>query len=173
MKKTAGKISGTGRNKATGFFRSALVLLVVLFVIVAGGKAQSFAGVRTDKSMQPGKALPALNEEIPGFTDIPLGESFILVNDNIEHLKEKKGKVSVGCSLVITDEKGKIIQEIADTYRGNDTFNKKDLEYMHCIITAAKPMEWGKSYDVVITFWDKYGTGKIINKLEIRIIDTP
>lgn len=172
MNKIATHIS-PGTYKPTLLTRCAITILVAFFVIIPPGKSQSIAGVMDNagqKNRKESKFLLPVKEESLAHEDIQLGESFILVNDNIERLKEKKGKVSVGCALVITDKKGKVIQEVTDSYAGNDTFNKEDLQYMHCIINTGKPMEWGETYSVVITFWDKYSSAKFINKLTVRIM---
>jgi hypothetical protein len=43
-----------------------------------------------------------MNNEVLNHTDIPVGESFILANDNIKGTVVENGKVSVGCSLQIS-----------------------------------------------------------------------
>lgn len=34
-------------------------------------------------------------------------------------------------------------------------------------------MQWEEKYDVEAVFWDKNGTGRITNKVTIRMIDIP
>jgi len=43
------------------------------------------------------KVFIVMNDEVIGHTDIPLGEKFTIINDKLKGLKEKDGKVSVGC----------------------------------------------------------------------------
>ena len=38
-----------------------------------------------------------MNNEVLNHTDIPLGESFFLVNENVTGMEVKDGKVSAGC----------------------------------------------------------------------------
>jgi len=40
-------------------------------------------------------------------------------------------------------------------------------------VSTGEPMQWEENYDIVATFWDKYGTGKIVNQVTIRMIDIP
>jgi hypothetical protein len=85
----------------------------------------------------------------------------------------KEGKVSIGCSLKITDQKGNILLQEKDLFEGHDLFNEKDASYLKCTVSTGKPMEWEEKYDVAVVFWDKYGDGKIENKVSIRCIDIP
>lgn len=124
-------------------------------------------------NMQPKSVFLIMNNEVLGHTDIPLGESFVLVNDEIAGLIEKNGNVSAGCSLRISDEAGKIILEEKDLFAGNDVFKKDSATRLKCTINTGSPMEWEKNYNIQVVFWDKYGTGKIINECTIRSIDIP
>lgn len=124
-------------------------------------------------NMQPKSVFLVMNSEVLGHTDIPLGESFVLVNDEIEGMIEKNGHVSAGCSLRISDENGKILLEEKDLFAGNDVFKKDSATRLKCTINTGKPMEWEKNYNIQVVFWDKYGTGKIINECTIRSIDIP
>lgn len=158
------------------------VIILLLSAILFSCQAQSSAGIKKDfntgltatyKNIEPDEVLLVMNDEVLNHTDIPIGESFLLINKNIKGLVEKNDKVSVGCSLTISDKKGKKILEAADLFKDNDTFNKKDVTYLKCTVSTGEPMQWEETYDVVVTFWDKYGTGKIVNNVSIRIIDIP
>jgi hypothetical protein len=162
----------------------ATILLIAgsLFMYSCNGQTKLVAGVKKDlttgltatyKNLEPENVVLVMNGEELNHTDIPIGESFLLINKNIKGFKEKQGKVSVGCSLVITDKKGKKILEAADLFQGRDTFNKQEVNYLKCTINTGEPMEWEEKYNVVATFWDKYGDGKIVNKVTIRMIDIP
>lgn len=160
----------------------AAILTLVLLVIGAGSFAQVVKGTIKDKgtgltaqyqSIVPGKALLVMNKEILNHTDIPLGESFMLVNQDTKGFVEKNGKVSVGCALLITDLSGKKLLEAPDLFKGKDLFDKKDMSYLKCTINTGAPMKWEEKYLVQVTFWDKYGRGRIVNKVTIRMIDIP
>jgi len=114
-----------------------------------------------------------MNDEVLNHNDIPMGESFLLVNDQLTGLVAKEGKVSVGASLIISDKTGKVLLKEDDLFRGKDVFHKDSVNYLKCTVPTGKPMEWEEKYDVAVTFWDKYGDGKIENKVTIRCIDIP
>ncbi len=156
------------------------ILLVVLLscngnTMIAKGIKKDFGTGLTSSwsNMEPEKVMLVMNNEVLNHTDIPLGESFLLVNDNIKGLKVKEGKVSVGCSLTIRDKNGTALLDIKDLFEGRDTFDEKDAKMLKCTVSTGKPMEWEEKYDVAVTFWDKYGDGKIDNKVTIRCIDIP
>jgi hypothetical protein len=131
------------------------------------GLTASFTG------MEPEKVLLVMNNEVLNHTDIPLGESFFLVNDGVTGLQVKNGKVKVGCSLSITDQKGAILLNEKDLFEGQDEFAEKDAKMLKCTVNTGEPMQWEERYNVVVTFWDKNGKGKIENTLTIRSIDLP
>ena len=154
----------------------------VLSMLFVSCSAKKTAGVTKDFNtgltaqyinMQPKSVFLVMNSEVLGHTDIPLGESFVLVNDEIEGMIEKNGNVSAGCSLRISDENGKILLEEKDLFADNDVFKKDSATRLKCTINTGKPMEWEKNYNIQVVFWDKYGTGKIINECTIRSIDIP
>jgi hypothetical protein len=123
--------------------------------------------------METEKVLLVMNNEVLNHTDIPLGESFLLVNDGIRGMQVKNGKVTVGCSLKISDQKGKVLMEEKDLFAGHDVFEEKDAKMLKCTVGTGKPMEWEEKYNVAVTFWDKNGNGKIENNVIIRCIDIP
>jgi hypothetical protein len=125
------------------------------------------------KNIKPGKVLLVMNDEVIHHSDIPIGENFILINKDVKGLTIKNGKVSVGCSLTIKDKTGKIMLQSDDLFNRNDTFQKDSVTYLKCTVSTGKPMQWEEKYNVAVVFWDKYGTGKIENKVTIRCIDIP
>mgnify|MGYP007130732231 CR=1 FL=1 len=129
--------------------------------------------VTTYQSLEPANSLLVMNNEVLNHTDIPLGENFVLINDNVKGLKEKDGKVSAGCELVISDKQGKKIMDEPDLFKGDDVFLKEKVKALKCTISTGQPMNWEENYDVYVKFWDKYGDGKIENKFTIRMIDIP
>ena len=158
------------------------VTVVALIVFLSACHAQIPAGVKKDagtglsasySNMKPEKVFLLMNKEVLNHTDIPIGESFLLVNDGINGLVAKNGKVTVGCSLKITDSKGKILMNEKDLFAGHDTFEEKDAKMLKCTITTGEPMKWEEKYNVTVIFWDKNGKGRIENKVTIRIIDLP
>ena len=157
-------------------------LLMISLISMNACKAPVNVGIKKDlntglsssySGMEPEKVLLVMNGEVLNHTDIPLGENFLLVNDGIKGIQVKDGKVKVGCSLKISDEKGKILMDEKDLFAGRDTFDEKDAKMLKCTVGTGKPMEWEEKYIVSVTFWDKNGEGKIENKVTIRCIDIP
>jgi hypothetical protein len=158
------------------------VFIVSLFLSFASCNGSISVGIKKDlttgltakyNNIEPEKVMLVMNDEVLNHTDIPLGESFMLVNDNVKGLKEKDGKVSVGCSLIITDKNGKELLHEADLLKGDAGVFSKDITYLKCTVNTGAPMQWEETYAVNVTFWDKNGTGKIENKVNIRAIDIP
>lgn len=157
--------------------------LITLIIVLSACKGQMLSkGVKKDfttgitssyTNMEPGNIMLVMNDEILNHTDIPLGESFLLVNDKIKGMTVKDGKVSVGCALSITDDKGNALLQEKDLFAGNDLFNEKEAQMLKCTVNTGAPMKWEEKYNVAVTFWDKYGEGKIENKFTIRCIDIP
>ncbi|QEC68423.1 hypothetical protein FRZ67_14330 [Panacibacter ginsenosidivorans] len=157
-------------------------VVVFLFISLASCSSQVSAGIKKDlttgltakyNNVEPEKVMLVMNGEVLDHTDIPLGESFILVNDNVKGLKEKDGKVNVGCSLVIKDKNGKELLNEPDLLTGDAGLFNKDITYLKCTVNTGAPMQWEETYAVNVTFWDKNGNGKIENNVNIRAIDMP
>lgn len=130
--------------------------------------------VTTYSKVKPEETVLVMNEEKLGHTQIPLGEKFIVVNSNVKGLIVKDNKISIGCSLVISDIDGKELLHEDDLFKGDSgIYDEKDAEYLKCTVSTGKPMEYDKKYNVAVKFWDKYGTGSIENKFAIEIIDLP
>ena len=167
----------------TGHLKTVTVALVVIVVILAScnGPIVS-AGIKKDfntglsasySGMEPEKVMLVMNNEVLNHNDIPLGESFLLVNDGIKGLQAKNGKVKVGCSLSITDLQGKVLLNEKDLFAGHDEFEEKDAKMLKCTVSTGEPMKWEEKYNVALAFWDKNGSGKIENRVTIRSIDMP
>lgn len=140
----------------------------------AGIKKDLTTGLSSSyKNMEPQKVFLVMNGEELNHTDIPLGEKFYVINDNVKGLTEKDGKVSVGCSLQIIDKKGKVLLDETDLFRNADIFDRDSATVLRCGVTTGNPMQWEENYDVHVKFWDKYGDGNIENKVTIRAIDVP
>ena len=121
----------------------------------------------------PGESRIIMNGETLNHNQVPLGEKFVVLKENIKGLIVKNGKVSVGCSLVITDKKGNKMLAESDLFKSNDVFDADSIKYLRCTVSTGKPMDWDEQYLVNVTFWDKYGSGTIKNELPILIIDVP
>ena len=121
------------------------------------------------KNIFPEEVTLIMNNEVLNHTDIPLGESFILVNDKTTGLTAKNGKLSVGCSLLIKDEQGLELMNAADLFEGNDELEANPTTVLRCTVNNGKPMEVGKKYQVTATFWDKYGDGNVVNNVSVKI----
>lgn len=158
----------------------AMLLLIILISACnaqppqAGKVKDNTTGLTaTYKTLKPGKVLMVMNDEIIHHTDIPIGESFRIVNSGVNGLTVKNGKVSVGCALTIKNKEGITMLQSDDLFNGNDIFLKDSATYLKCTVSTGKPMKWEEKYDVTVIFWDKYGSGKIENKVTIRCIDIP
>ena len=157
-------------------------LTVLLCLLVIFGCKHKLAGVKKDlttglvtsyKEIEPAKAILVMNDEVINHTDIPIGEKFIVINDGVEGLVVKNDKVKVGCYLRIADKSGKILLEEKDLFAGNDEFLPKDARMLKCTVTTGEPMKWEEHYDVLVSFWDKHGKGRIDNTVTIKMIDLP
>ncbi|MET0464809.1 MAG: hypothetical protein ABW007_16725 [Chitinophagaceae bacterium] len=131
------------------------------------GLRVKYDGISTDNSKL------VMNGEVLNHTDIPLGENFTLINNGIGGLTVKDKQVSVGCSLTITDTAGKAIFSDPDLFAAHGLFNKDSVQYLQCKVNTGSPMASDEQYVVNVTFWDKYGNGKIENSVRIHIIDEP
>lgn len=154
------------------------ILLIFLYScskpVVTGVKRDFDTGLRCAYSgMETGKAYLVMNQEELHHTDIPFGESFVLVNDEVKGLTVKGGKVKVGCSLTITDERGKIILDQPDLFAGKDEMPREAVHQLKCTVNTGEPMQWEEKYRVEVRFWDKFGTGSIENQVTIRSIGIP
>lgn len=162
------------------FISAALILVIVIAssckrpAVSVGIKKDFNTGMSSSYSgMEPGKTFLVMNNEILHHTDIPLGESFMLVNDGVKGLEVKDGKVRVGCSLLITDQQNKILMQENDLFAGHDEFPEKEAKMLKCTVNTGAPMKWEEHYTVAVVFWDKNSNSKIENKVSIRCIDIP
>ena len=162
--------------------KSPVPVILAIALLLQACQGQTRVGVIKDfntgltatyKNIEPEEVFLVMNDEKLGHNDIPIGESFMLINRNVKGLVEKDGKVSVGCSLVIADKNGKKLLDEADLFKGKDVLSKNEVNYLRATINTGEPMEWEEKYTVHVTFWDKFGTGKIENKVTIRAIDIP
>jgi hypothetical protein len=160
----------------------AAATILAIFLAACNGSVMVGKGIKKDfgtglistwSNLEPEKVMLVMNNEVLNHTDIPLGEDFLVVNDNVKGLTIKDGKVSLGCSLSISDKQGNTLLEEKDLFAGKDVFDAKEVKLLKCTVSTGKPMQWEENYDVAVTFWDKYGDGKIENKVTIRCIDMP
>lgn len=160
-------------------FTILLLLLPGMLFLSCGMESSGFSKnantgmLTTYKNLEVGGTKIFMNEEELNHVDIPLGESFIIRNENVKGLTEKDGKVSVGCSLLIQDKNGKILLSEPDLFKGQDLFDKEQTNFLYCTVNTGSPMQWEETYDVTVVFTDKYGKGTIENKVKIRMIDVP
>ena len=158
----------------------AICLLLMIMIIcscnqkVVGVKKDATTGLVTSyKDIEPAKVLLIMNDEVLNHTDIPIGEKFIVINDDVSGLVTKNGKVKVGCYLKIADQAGNILLEEKDLFANNDEFLPKDARMLRCTVTTGEPMKWEENYIVLVSFWDKQGKGRIDNTVTIKMIDLP
>lgn len=159
-----------------------LVLSMLSAFIVSSCKTHFSKGIKKDfntgltstyTNLEPEKVFLLMNDEVLNHTDIPLGESFVVINDNVKGLTVKNGKVSVGCQLEISDSTGKALLTEPDLFAGNDQFNEVDAKRLKCTVNTGSPMKWEEKYKIKVKFWDKFGDGNIENTVTIRSIDIP
>jgi len=152
----------------------AIALSTVLFACnaqVGINKNLSTGMVTSYKGMSVEDTKMIMNNEELNHHDIPIGENFVIVNEKVKGLTVKDGKVSVGCSLTITDKNGKALLSEPDLFKDNDVFEKVD--FLRCTVSTGSPMKWEENYKVHVVFTDKYGKGTIENNVTIRMIDVP
>lgn len=158
-----------------------LLVVIIIAGFLAGCSAHAL-GIKKDlntgmvtnySGLSAEESKIIMNNEELGHTDIPLGESFIIVNEAVKGLTVKDGKISVGCSLTIADKTGAVLLSEPDLFKGNDVFEKDNINYLKCTVNTGQPMHWEEKYAVTVVFTDKFGTGKIENKVTIRMIDIP
>lgn len=169
-------------NWVPAHVKTVSIALVAAIILLSACNTHVSVGIKKDFStglsssytnMEPEKVMLVMNNEVLNHTDIPLGESFLVVNDGITGLQPKNGKVRVGCSLTLSDQKGNVLLSEKDLFEGHDEFEEKDAKMLKCTVSTGEPMKWEEKYNVAVTFWDKNGTGKIENKVTIRSIDIP
>ena len=160
--------------------RTAVIVLLFASAFVScnvpptGIKKDFSTGLVTKYSgLVPSKANMVMNGEELHHSDIPLGESFSIINEDIKGFIVKDGKVSVGCALRITDTTGKELLNEPDLFKERPTFQPDSARTLRCQVNTGQPMDWDQKYAVTVVFWDKFGTGKIENATEISMIDKP
>jgi len=128
---------------------AALVVTVIILascngpIISAGIKKDFNTGLSsTYTGMEPENVFLVMNNEVLNHTDIPIGESFLVVNDGIKGMQAKDGKVKVGCSLSISTQQGKVLLSDKDLFEGHDEFEEKDAKLLKCIVSTGEPMKW-------------------------------
>ncbi|GAO42548.1 hypothetical protein FPE01S_01_15630 [Flavihumibacter petaseus NBRC 106054] len=160
--------------------RSWLPLLLAIMVAFGSCKHKTIAGFKKDAgtgvftkyaNLEPEDVLIVMNGEVINHNTVPLGQDFILINKNVQGFEVRDNKISIGCSLQIRDEQGKLIMDEADLFKGKSEFDPTDAGLLKCHVNTGQPMEWQKQYRVSVRFWDKYGDGKIENDFTIDIQD--
>ena len=154
-------------------------LLLAVLTVTGLLSCNRSAGIKKDlntgltstyKNLAPEKVFLMMNGETLNNNNIPLGEKFLVINENVNGFKEKEGKVSIGCALKITDAAGKSLLDEQDLFSGEDIFKPEDAAMLRCTVTTGSPMEPNQKYAVHVKFWDKYGDGVIENKLDINAV---
>jgi hypothetical protein len=139
-----------------------------------GNINQPSTGLKTSyRNIETSNVKLVMNDEVLGHSDIPLGEKFYIINEGVKGLTVRDGAVSVGCSLLITDEAGTVIMNETDLFSGNDVLKNDEVNQLRCAVSTGLPMESENHYHVKARFWDKYGDGFIENTVKIRVIDMP
>ena len=153
------------------------ILSVSLFVISCGSQGTGInknlnTGMTTKWSgIKPENSKMVMNGEELNHNDIPIGESFEIINEGVVGLTIKDNKVSVGCSLEISDSGGHVLLSEPDLFEGKNEFD--NVDFLRCRVNTGEPMKWEEKYKVKVIFTDKYGKGRIENDVTIRAIDIP
>jgi len=142
--------------------------------VAEGTRTEASTGMHTVYTgLEPYHIYLLMNGEKLNHTDIPIGEKFTLAVEGVKGLVEKDGKVSVGCSLLVSDAGGRILIDEKDQYAGRDEMTLQQAKTLTCTIQTSEAMEWEKRYTVLVKFWDKNGSGKIETRVIFRAIDMP
>jgi len=178
--RTKSVILSLGKSFRFSSISSLFVMLTAISILscqlqtAVGVKKDLNTGLKTEyRNIEPEEAMLVMNDEVLNHTDIPIGEQFTIVNKGVKGLTQKDGKVSVGCSLLITDMKGNVILNEPDLFKENGIVDAGKTEYLKCMVSTGEPMAWEEHYKVKAGFWDKWGDGKIVNEVTIRMIDIP
>lgn len=125
------------------------------------------------RGLRPERMRIVMNDETLTHNDIPIGESFRIINEGVSGFESKDGKVSVTCSLEIKDMKGNVLLSAPDLFQGKNLLSKDSVSVLSATVNTGKPMEREEKYEVKAVFKDNYGSGMIENKITIRAIDLP
>jgi len=151
-----------------------IILLTACGMPNAGVKKDLSSGLSTNYSgITIEDAAVTMDDAEIHHNKIPLGKSFTIINKNVSGLIEKEGKLSLGCALLITDESGNKILDEADLFAGKEGVPVSEGKYLTCKVNTGEPMQKEKNYNVEVKFWDKNGTGKILNKYQIKMTEAP
>ena len=168
------------QSKLRGSKLAAFAIVVGIILLTACGMPNT--GVKKDLSSGLSTNYSGITVEDAAVTmddaeihhnKIPLGKSFTIINKNVSGLIEKEGKLSLGCALLITDESGNKILDEADLFAGKEGVPISEGKYLTCKVNTGEPMQKDKNYNVEVKFWDKNGTGKILNKYQIKMTEAP
>jgi len=163
------------------FRTNKLLAGIIILMMLASCEAKWSAGIKKESNgittkwtnMEPNDVVRIMNGEVVSHNQVVLGESFAIVNKGVKGLVVKEGKVSVGCSLTILDSSGRQLLTEPDLFKDNDVWDKEKATDLKCTVNTGKPMDWQQEYQIVVTFWDKYGKGKLENRLTAYIEDIP
>jgi hypothetical protein len=170
------------KNRFTDNWYKIFFPVAIIAFVFASCEVNMSAGTHKDlntglttsyKNMEPAKTFMVMNDEVINHTDIPLGESFLIVNEQVDGLKVRDGKFSVGCSLQIKNEADSVLLFIPDLFEGKDVFEKPEAVQLKCTINTGAPMQWDETYTATVRFWDKYGDGMLTNEVKIKMMDLP
>jgi hypothetical protein len=149
-------------------------LFVACEKIPSAGFIKDSNGISTTyKNLKPEDVFKTMNGERFEHCNIPLGEDFYIINNNIKGFAEKEGKVSIGSSMLITSATGDTLLFEPDLFKGNDVFAKDSLNNLRSLVSTGAPMVYDSFYHVAVRYWDKYGKGELTNELTIETIDIP
>jgi len=103
--------------------------------------------------------------------EIQYGKKVNIVLTGVKGYELDKGKVKIGCKIVVNDNEGKTVLSADDVFTASyeGGLNPEDAEVLSTALTVGKPLEIGKEYTWTSLFWDKNGKGTITTEMKIKI----
>ncbi len=145
-------------------------LLIILFYCSCSGGFSK--GVKKDLSTgltaaYNGFALEDIylssNDSKLSSNKIALGEKISIIASGVDNFKEKDGKVFPGCSIILTDNSGKELLNLADAFADMQAGTTKDqARTLRAQLNTGDPMMVGATYHLKARFFDKNNTASEI-----------
>lgn len=146
--------------------------LLFFSVVLAFCSCQFSAGVSTDlatgltisnKGLSYSESILASGGKKMESNKLKLGSEFIVGATGCSGFTSKAGLVFPACSIVLRDEKGTTILNIADAFEAlKDGRKPNESSELTATITTGSPMNVGMTYAYEVIFSDRMDTSKII-----------
>jgi len=87
---------------------------------------------------------------------VVLGKKVIVVANGVDYFTVENGKVFPGCSIVLTDKKGKELLNLPDAFGHlNDGTSANEASTLQAELTTGEPMLVEEKYLLKVRFFDK------------------